>query len=68
MGTDPVHPDPPTYAMMAEGKVEELERPASAFTNSDTKTEDQLRKRHRIDLSEYRQPWVMGCTAPLPQK
>ncbi len=30
-GTGPVHPGPVTYALMAGGLMEELERPASAL-------------------------------------
>ncbi len=43
--TDPVHADTVTFILMAEGLVEELERPATAYTNRGTKTNEQMRKK-----------------------
>jgi hypothetical protein len=60
---DPVHPV--LKEVMGKGLMEELERPASAFTNRGTKADKPTRKRQRVDMSEHWQSWVTGCTATL---
>jgi hypothetical protein len=67
-GTEPVHADTVTFIVMAEGLVQEPERPATAYTNRETKTNQQMRKKPPIDLFEHRQSLVMGCTTTLPQE